>query len=205
MTSLRNLPAILFLFIAFAGGAAFLYLAVGVDRAGPDAATVLPEPRPLPSFSLVDQAGAPFTNDSLAGRWSVLFFGFTHCPDICPATLQQLAVARQRLAADGRDFPEIILVSVDPERDTPEVLADYVAYFDAGITGVTGTVAEVSEFAHALGIFFAKSGDSGGDYSVDHSAAVLVVNENAEWYAVFSAPHSIDDFVHDLPILTGST
>jgi protein SCO1/2 len=201
----RKILAIAFLFIAFSGGAVLLYLAIGGGRVEPVAATVLPSPRPLPPFSLVDQSGKPFTNGSLSGRRSVLFFGFTHCPDICPATLQQLAIAKRRLAEMGAAVPDIVLVSVDPERDTPAVLAEYVGHFDAGITGVTGSVADISEFARSLGIFFAKSGDDGDDYAVDHSAAVLFINDQAEWQAVFSAPHSIDGFVHDIPLLAGTT
>lgn len=181
-----------------------MYLAVSGGRIEPLAATVLPESRPLPPFSLVDQDGRPFTNSSLTGRQSVVFFGFTNCPDICPATLQQLAIARQRLASTGTAEPDIILVSVDPERDTPEILARYVGRFGAGIRGVTGSVAEISEFTGSLGIFFAKSGDSENDYSVDHSTAVLVIDKDGQWQAVFSAPHSIDNFVHDLPLLAGS-
>jgi protein SCO1/2 len=201
----RKFLAIAFLFIAFSGGAVFLYLATGGLRAEPVAATVLPAPQPLPSFALVDQAGEPFTKDSLTGRESVLFFGFTHCPDICPATLQQLAIARRQLLEDGGGFPDIVLVSVDPERDTPDVMAEYVGHFGAGITGVTGRAEDIARFASALGIFFAVSGDDENNYNVDHSAAVLLINANAEWQAVFSAPHEIDDFVHDIPLLTDST
>ena len=178
-----------------------MYLAVNGSRVEPLVATVLPAPRPLPPFSLVDQHGRPFTNSSLTGRQSVMFFGFTNCPDICPATLQQLAIARQRLASSGTADPDIILVSVDPERDTPEVLAEYVGHFGAGVRGVTGSVADISEFTASLGIFFAISGDSEKDYSVDHSTAVLVIDGDGQWQAVFSAPHSIDSFVHDLPLL----
>jgi protein SCO1/2 len=204
MQPAQKILAIAFLFIAFSGGAVFMYLAVSGGRIEPLAATVLPESRPLPPFSLVDQDGRPFTNSSLTGRQSVVFFGFTNCPDICPATLQQLAIARQRLASTGTAEPDIILVSVDPERDTPEILARYVGRFGAGIRGVTGSVAEISEFTGSLGIFFAKSGDSENDYSVDHSTAVLVIDKDGQWQAVFSAPHSIDNFVHDLPLLAGS-
>jgi protein SCO1/2 len=201
----RKFLAIAFLFAAFTGGAVFLYLAIGDGRAEPVAATLLPAPRPLPAFSLVNQEGEPFSKDSLTGRASVLFFGFTHCPDICPATLQQLAIARQRLAAKGGSFPNIILVSVDPERDTPDVMAEYVGHFDAGITGVTGSVPDIEAFASALGIFFSKSGNGNENYNVDHSAAVLFINADAEWQAVFSAPHTVDDFVHDIPLLIEST
>lgn len=195
--------AIFFLFAAFSGGAILLYLALYGGRAEPQYATVLPEPMPLPEFTMTRHDGNAFGRNDLSGKWHVVFFGFTNCPDICPATLQQLAIASNRAADAGDAFPGIVLVSVDPERDTPEALAAYVGNFGAGITGLTGDEAELQRLTKALGIFYGKSGDLDGNYSVDHSAAVLLINENAEWHAVFSAPHNIDNFVQDMPLLTG--
>ena len=172
-------------------------------------ATVLPERRALPEFELRDQNGAPFTRASLEGRTSLVFFGFTHCPDICPATLQQLAVARDRLAATagGSDdtLPEIILISVDPARDTPETLGRYVEYFGDGITGATASPEDLLVLTSALGIFFepVPTGD-GSNYTVNHSTAVLVIDPQARLQAIFSAPHSIEAFVQDLPLLIAS-
>ncbi len=172
-------------------------------------ATVLPERRALPEFELRDQNGAPFTRASLEGRTSLVFFGFTHCPDICPATLQQLAVARDRLAATagGSDdtLPEIILISVDPARDTPETLGRYVEYFGDGITGATASPEDLLVLTSALGIFFepVPTGD-GSTYTVNHSTAVLVIDPQARLQAIFSAPHSIEAFVQDLPLLIAS-
>lgn len=183
---------------------AILLAARGVDSE-PQYATLLPEPLPLPEFSLIGQDGEPFTRDSLRGQASLMFFGFTHCPDICPATLQQLATARKRLAeeAPGAALPEIILISVDPERDTPEVLRRYVSHFGEGVTGVSGEPADIRSLADALGLFFEKSG-SGLRYSVSHSTAVLVIDPEAELQAIFSTPHAVDAFVHDLPLLMAS-
>lgn len=203
MNPVRKFLAITFLFTAFSGGAVFLYLAFNGGKSEPSFATILPMTKPLPEFALADHNGAPFNQDSLRGGWHILFFGFTHCPDICPATLQQLAIARDRVIADGGDFPEIVLVSVDPERDTTEVMAAYVAHFGAGVTGVTGSIEDVQTLTRGLGIFFAKSGESADSYSVDHSAAVLLIDPDGNWHAVFSAPHDIDRFVADIPILTG--
>jgi protein SCO1/2 len=205
MNPARNLLPIVFLFIAFSGGAFLIYMGIYGKPAAPQQATVLPETRALPEFQLSDHNGEPFTRDSLLGNRSLVFFGFTNCPDICPATLQQLAIARQRLAADGQDFPRIILVSVDPERDSPEILAKYVSHFDAGVIGVTGSVDEITRLTKPLGIYFAKSGDLDGNYNVDHSAVILLLNAEGEWHAVFSAPHTIDSLVHDIPLLTGSS
>ncbi|MFQ5982322.1 MAG: SCO family protein [Woeseiaceae bacterium] len=171
----------------------------------PGYATVLPSPMLLPDFTLNDQHGGTFTRESLKGNWSLLFFGFTHCPDICPATMQTLAVARAGLVDEGAAIvPDILLISVDPERDSAEVLKSYVAYFGEGIIGLTGEVAELKKLAARLGIFFQKSPADNGAYSVDHSAAVLVVNPDAALAALFGAPHSVDAFAHDLPLILAS-
>ena len=167
-------------------------------------ATVLPEPAPLPEFQLTDQAGRPFGKDRLRGKFSLLFFGFTHCPDICPATLQQLVLARNRVAAATAVTPNIVLISVDPGRDTPPLLAEYVASFGNGIVGVTGEIDELQKLTSALGIFFEKSQIEAEAYQVAHTAAVLLVNERAELAAIVGAPHSIDAFVNDLPLLMAS-
>ena len=195
-----------FVIAAFVGGTMFMSLAFQGSRNIPQHATILPQAAALPRFSLLDQNGAEFNNESLNDQWSLIFFGFTHCPDICPATLQQLAIARGRVLDQGeRSFPSIVLISVDPERDTPEVLAEYIGHFGDGMTGVTGSIDELRKLTSALGIFFEKSAGENGNYSVDHSAVVIVINKNAEFHALFSAPHTIDHFVGDMPLITEST
>jgi len=183
---------------------AFLFL-WGADGADPEPefATLLPEPLPLPEFSLSDQHGEPFTRDSLRGQTSLLFFGFTHCPDICPATLQQLSLARKQIAeaSPGDPLPAIVLISVDPERDTPGKLDKYVSAFGEDVTGVTGTRESLLPLTSALGIFFERQPLDGGDYTVSHSTAVLVVDGDANFRALFSAPHKTEYFVHDIPLL----
>jgi protein SCO1/2 len=192
--------------IAFVGGTLFMTLAFQGPRDQPLHAMVLPQSRALPQFSLLDQDGAEFDTESLRDQWSLLFFGFTHCPDICPATLQQLAIARSRVLHEkNRSFPNIVLISVDPERDTPGVLAEYIGHFGDGMTGVTGPIDELRKLTSVLGIYFEKSAGENGNYSVDHSAVVIVINQNAEFHALFSAPHTIDHFVEDMPLITEST
>jgi len=176
-------------------------------------ATVLPEPLPLPAFTLSDQQNEPFTRERLLGRTSLLFFGFTHCPDICPATLQQLALARKQLQEQSAKAPTtdtaalppdaltIILISVDPERDTPEKLKAYVSYFGEGVVAATGSPESIREIASALGVWFGREALGEDDYTVSHSTAVLVIGEDATFRAVFSAPHKTEYFVHDLPLL----
>jgi len=167
-------------------------------------ATELSAPLPLPDFQLLDQDGAPFTRNSLLERQTLVFFGFTHCPDICPATLQQLALARNALKGrlpEGSRLPDILLISVDPHRDAPETLKAYTRIFGPGIDGATGERENLTALTSALGIFYETGDTTNANYEVSHSAAVLCVNEQAEFQALFGAPHDVDSFVSDLLIL----
>jgi len=203
MASLRNILATGLVITAFAGGTLFMVLAFQGPRGQPLHATILPQAASLPRFSLLDQNGAVFNNESLNDHWSLIFFGFTHCPDICPATLTQLAMARSQVLAGGEGtFPDIVLISVDPERDTPEVMAAYIGQFGDGLTGVTGSVTELRKLTSALGIFFENAVDEHGNHGVNHSAVVIMINKHGEFHALFSAPHNVDHFVADIPLIT---
>jgi protein SCO1 len=197
----QDILAILFVVLAFAGGTVFMIRATGVANAKPEYATLWPQPRPLPEFELVDHAGQRFSRESLRGGWNLVFFGFTHCPDICPTTLQQLSLAQQKIVQSGSEAPRIVLVSVDPERDAADVMAAYVRHFAGDIRGVSGELAELRKLTGSAGVFFQKSMRDDGSYSVDHSAVVLVVDKDAAIRASFSGPHDADKFVHDVPIL----
>lgn len=207
MTNTQKFLAWFFILTGLTGGAAFLYIAIDPVPAAPAHATMLPHPVAMPEFQLTADDGGHFDRNALRGRTSLLFFGFTHCPDICPATLSQLALARARLADefDESSLPEIVLISVDPFRDTPETLTNYVSKFGPGVRGVTGDLGELKKLAGAGGIYFSASPQENGSYNVDHSAAVLVINRDAELQAVFGAPHRVDHFVADLPLLIEST
>ncbi len=184
---------------------AWLSVWVTAPTLKPQTATVLPTPRELAEFSLLDQNGDPFSRTSFGGHWNLVFFGFTHCPDICPLTLQVLANARQQmLDAGAQVLPRIVLVSVDPERDTPEIIGQYISYFGAGIIGVTGDLAEIRKLTDGLGVFFQKTSVDDSDYSVNHSAVVIVVDPQSNFHALFSAPHEAASFEHDLPIIMAS-
>lgn len=206
MTNPQKYIAWFFILTGLTGGAGFLYMAIDRAPAAPAHATALPQPVPLPEFELTASDGGRFDRNALRGRTSLLFFGFTHCPDICPATLSQLALARAQLAdeLDTASLPDIVLISVDPFRDTPETLTAYVSRFGPGVRGATGDLDELKKLAKAGGIYFSVSPEENGSYGVDHSAAVLVINKNAELHAVFGAPHSVDHFVADLPLLIES-
>ena len=190
--------------LALAAGT-FLALRMQAPSA-PEFALVLPAPNPVPEFSLENQHGLAVDQTVFEGQWDLVFFGFTHCPDICPTTLQVLSAAKAALQEKGQSpLPRIVLVSVDPERDTPEVLGQYVDYFGAGNLGITGTLDEVTKLTSGLGIFFEKRPADGENYAVDHSAAVLVINPDGGFGALFGGPHIVENFVHDLPIIMGGT
>mgnify|MGYP001812787683 CR=1 FL=1 len=152
-------------------------------------ATVLQQPRAVAPFELVDHHGAEFTAGSLRGHWSFVFFGYTHCPDVCPTTLSVLNSVEGKLAYAGEPV-RFIFVTVDPERDTPEVLARYVTYFNGVFVGVTGERAVIDEFTRQLGIMHmrvAGEGDS-ASYLVDHTASVLLFNPDGHFQGLFSPP-----------------
>lgn len=191
--------------IVLIGGAWFLIRAYMGPGAQPQSATVLPSPMALPDFTMLDQDARRFTRESLEGSWNLLFFGFTNCADICPATMQRLAAARDRMAAEGRsELPGILLISVDPERDRPEVLKSYVANFGEHIVGLTGDMTELEKLTSKIGIFHAKSSAHHDGYNVDHSSAVLVINPKAQFHALFTTPYTVDDLANDLPLILAS-
>lgn len=168
----------------------------------PRTATVLPALSELPDFSLLDHDGNRIGPDIFAGQWDLVFFGFTHCPDICPLTLQVLASARQQLAEAGQQpLPRIVLVSVDPERDTPDIMGRYVRHFGEENLGITGELEEIRKLTKGLGIYFEKAGSEPDNYSVDHSAVVLLIDPLGRLHALFGTPHDASNYVHDLPII----
>lgn len=162
-------------------------------------ATLLDKRRALADFALTDQAGRPFGRTQLRGRWTFLFFGFTNCPDVCPTTLATLAEVRRRLAdLQAADRPAVVLVSVDPARDTQEVLGRYVAHFDPQFLGVSGPQAALEVLTRDLGVAFSIGPPSAdGNYSVDHTAAIFLIDPTAAFAAVFGSPHVPDVIARD--------
>lgn len=155
-------------------------------------ATMFPAGRPLPQVELVDHEGKPFGPDRLRGRWSILFFGFTHCPDVCPSTLATLAAARRQLAElPATEQPAVVLVSVDPQRDTVARLAEYVRFFDPSFTGVTGDPAALSTLTRELGVaVIVGEPDESGQYTIDHTATLFLVDPQGRLAAIFGTPHT---------------
>jgi len=162
-------------------------------------ARMLNTPRPVPELPGLDHHGEPFGIQDLEGRWTIAFFGFTHCPDICPATLQVLAGAR-RLLDDlpAADRPEVLMISVDPQRDVPERLAEYVPFFHPEFRGLTVADAHLPELTRSFGAAYAYSPAGDDSYTVDHTASVFVVDRQARVAAVFPTPHTAEGIAEDM-------
>jgi len=178
--------------------AAAAWFAVAMLRAIPPPAldvgpgvTVLRAPLPLPDFTLSDHHGRVFDAARFDDHWSFVFFGYTYCPDVCPATLGTFRAVAERL----QDEPDLqyVFVSVDPERDTLERLAEFVPYFHPDFIGATGSPEEIANFTSAIGVYHRKSKDSTGpDYLMDHSISVMLIDPERRLAAIFSAPKDPD-------------
>lgn len=171
---------------------ASLLAACGADKppeptATPLPGTVLNPPRPLEDFTLTDHTGAPFSLSDLRGRPALVFFGFTNCPDICPTTLGEFKRVKSLL---GRDADEVafVFVSVDPQRDTPERLAEYVGAFDPAFIGLTGDDAALRPIAQEFGVYYQAVPLEGSEtaYTVDHTASSFALDREGRLAIVFS-------------------
>ena len=151
-------------------------------------AVKLERPRILDDFELLADSGEVFSTGELAGRWTLVFFGFTHCPDVCPTTLATLNSFYQTLDAETQESTDILLVSVDPKRDTPEKLHDYVRYFHKDFRGVTGEFLSLKRFANQLNVPFNKVPLENGAYTVDHGSQVVLINPRGHYHGFFKAP-----------------
>ena len=167
--------------------------------------TLLPAPRQIVDFALAAEDGKPFTNADLRGRWSLVFTGFTHCPDVCPTTLSLLKGVANRLGTQA-DEVQIVFLSVDPERDTPEALEHYVHYFSPRFRAATGPVPELEQLGASLGFVFAKvPGPTPESYTMDHSAALILVNPQGQLAGYFTPPLRADALAADLSSLLKPT
>ncbi len=152
--------------------------------------TWLPEPRPVASFALTATDGSTFTDQKLRGHPSLLFFGFTHCPDVCPTTMALLAQVRRDVPSSdmrGTGF-RVVLVSVDPQRDDVPSLGRYVQAFDPHFIGVTGEAPQLAALAKSLGAVYQRHDLPGGDYTMDHSATLYLLDGQGRLAAVFTPP-----------------
>lgn len=158
-------------------------------------------PRSLPEFSLTNQFNKSFSNQDLVGAWSMVFFGFTNCPDVCPLTLSILDQVTSELRsedANSLSVPRSIFISVDPKRDQPEKLKQYVEHFNKDMIGLTGSKEQIDNLTQSFGAIYAIADNSTDNYLVDHSAHIFVIAPDGKMIALFSTPHDAkiiaDDF-----------
>jgi len=198
--------------ILIAALAAALGLWAGARWSGPRT-TALPEmasvvrypaPRALPEFQLARSDGKPLTHADWKGRWTIAFFGYTHCPDVCPTTLATFKQVWKLLDADARERLRFDFISVDPARDTPEVLNRYVAFFNPQFIAATGDDAELTRLTRALGLVYARGEPKDGTYEVDHGASAVLIDPNGNQVGLLRPPFDASKIASDLTVLARS-
>ena len=148
-------------------------------------------------FHLIDQNGKPVSDADLKGKWQLVFFGYTHCPDTCPTTMNEISLALDRLGAKGKEVG-VVFITVDPERDTPAVLKSYVESFDASVLALTGSDQAVAQAAKDYRVYYAKHPRPDGGYDMDHSAVVYVMDPQGRFTATFTPDSGADAIVERL-------
>ena len=162
--------------------------------------------RALPDFSLIDQRGETFGNARLRGHWSLMFFGYTNCPDFCPTTLATLAALEKRLRAEpGTPRPQVVFMAVDAKRDTPAQLARYVPYFDPEFIGITAPdQPTIDALTAKMGVGVVITPKDDGTYTVDHSGVIFVLNPDGRLAAILTGPFTVPSLETDFKHLAGS-
>jgi protein SCO1 len=159
-------------------------------------AVLLPEYRTVTPFQLTDGDGQPFDLSRLKGKWSFIFFGYTHCPDICPTTLATLRMVAKNLQQTPPYYQnsQFLFISVDPKRDKPANLKQFVSYFHPDFLAATGVKTEIDNLAKQLGAVYMFDGDTNSDdYIVNHSATVVLIDPQGRWVARFNPPHKASE------------
>lgn len=163
---------------------------------------VMQSPAEAPAIDLEATTGELVSLDSFAGKLVVVYFGYTHCPDVCPTTLSTLNKALQRMG-DAADGVQVVMVTVDPARDSVEVLAEYMAYFNDSFVGLTGSVEDIATVATTYGVYFAANeGDVASGYTVDHTASLMVIDREGHLRLVLPPELGPDEIAADLDYLS---
>ena len=160
---------------------------------------LLPTSRSLPDVKMTNQDGKPVVMNELKGKWTMLFFGYTFCPDICPTTLAQLRQIKSELPKDVVGKLQIVLVSVDPNRDTPQQLKQYLGYFDPEFQGVTASVDDIQKLANAVSIPFIPADTSKPNYTVDHSGNLALLGPDGTQRGFIRSPLNNQKMIAQLP------
>jgi len=164
------------------------------------ATSLHPNPRSLPKFTLTDHSNNAFSNQNLSGYWNLVFFGFTNCPDVCPLTLSILDQVSSKLKKTNLK-PRNIFISVDPNRDQPEKLKEYVEHFNHEMIGLSGEKQQIDTLTQSLGAIYAIASEKTDNYLVDHSAHVFVISPDGKMIALFGTPHDAEIIASDFKIL----
>ena len=166
--------------------------------------TALNPGKPIKPFDLLDHHGEKFDLERLQGKWTILFFGFTNCPDICPVTMQFLKSVKNNLIEQNAwENMQVGFFTVDPARDTVKQLSNYVPHFDPEFIGITGTIEAVEKFAKQMSMpFELEEKNERGHYNVAHSASLLLISPDAQLRGIISAPHQLQPIVTDVASLT---
>ncbi len=166
------------------------------------AAVMYPSPRDVPDFKLQRADGTTLTKADWTGRWTVAFFGYTNCPDVCPTTLATFKQVFAKLKSGGiADKVRFDFISVDPQRDTPDQLTKYVGYFDNDFIAATGTDEELTRVTRALGLIYSREPTGNGDYAVDHSASAVLIDPTGREVGLFRPPFDANAIAADLKTL----
>jgi len=169
------------------------------------AAVLYPQPRPVPDFTLQRVDGQPLTLANLKGHWNIVYFGYVSCPDVCPTTLQSFKQVWKALGERGlRDRVQIDFISVDPQRDTPEVLGKYVAFFSPDFIAATGSDEQLTALTRALGIIYSRTTNADGAIEVDHSGSAVLIDPQGRLVGLFRPPFPVAAIVDDLAALAAS-
>ncbi len=159
----------------------------------------------IPDFQLQRADGSAFSAKDLRGHWTIAFFGFTHCPDVCPTTLAAFKSVWAKLAEAGKTGQiQFAFVSVDPERDTPEQLSRYVSFFSKDFIAATGSDEQLTRLTRALGLVYARVNDDAGGYTMDHSASAVIIDPQGRRAGLFRPPFVVDPIVADIMTLVDS-
>lgn len=170
-------------------------------------ATVLPTPRAVQPFQLVDSQNQLWTNQKLQGHWTLLFFGFTHCGYMCPTTMGVLKQVYEDLQKQNKPLPQVLFVSIDPDRDTPKKIKEYVSSFNPDFQGATGSKQQIEKLTHDFSVVYMKvaapKDEKAGamNYQIDHSGTLLLINPKGELFAVFSMPHDAERITKDVGLI----
>jgi protein SCO1/2 len=167
-------------------------------------ATIFSQPRTIAPFKLVDTDNKPFSLENLKGHYTLIFFGFTHCPDLCPTTLAMLSQSYKMLeSAQLKSMPRILFISVDPEQDTSQVIKTYLSSFNTAFLGATGSQKQLDKLTQEMSVIYAKVSDAKDPthYTIDHSGTIIIINPEGQFYGVFTMPHDPQKIANDMKAL----